>query len=300
MVNPLDLRGPEFLVFYCLLASGISVVAWLASRIGERGEPPRPLADYLAIAFLRGGAAEALRVAMLTMIDRGALSVADERTLVAATDAQRRVTNATERAILTSIAGAAAMTHVLRDPNVTAVVTAEYEPELVRRGLLPDDGQKASRNRLWLWSAGLLAFVAALKIAVAFSRGRSNVGFLVALTVFFVFVTFRITHPRLTTGGRELVSDLRTLFAGLKDRATSLRPRSGGTDLAFLVAVFGIGAALPIYPEAEKLFPQASASDGGSSSGSSCGSSSSSSSSSGSSCGSSCGGGGGGCGGCGS
>jgi uncharacterized protein (TIGR04222 family) len=294
MVNPLDLRGPEFLVFYCVLGLAITVVVWLVRRNGERGDTPRPLADYLEIAFLRGGAVEAIQVAALTLIDRGALSVEGARTLVAAKDAARRVTKATERAIVTRVGVSAGMSDLLADHALTTAVTAECEPELVRRGLLPDAGQRASRNRLWLWSAGLLALVAALKIAVALSRGRSNIGFLIALAGAFAFVTFVVTHPRLTPSGHALVGDLRTLFSGLKDRASSMRPQSGGTDLALLVAVFGVDAALPVYPEAKRLFPQASASDGGSSddgsSGSSCGSSS----------GSSCGGGGGGCGGCGS
>jgi uncharacterized protein (TIGR04222 family) len=293
MVNPLDLRGPEFLAFYGVLGLAITVLAWFARVTGERANPAGPLSDYLDIAFLRGGAAEAIRVAALTLIDRGALSIEGDDRLAAATDAARRVTKATERAIVARVGVGAAMADVLADGAVTAAVTAECEPGLVRRGLLPDAGRKASRNRLWLWSAGLLVLVAGMKIGVAFARGRSNVGFLGALACVFVVVTYVATHPRLTSSGRALVGDLRTLFSGLKDRASSLQPQSGGTDLALLAAVYGVGAALPVYPDAKKLFPQAGASDGGGSSdsgGSSCGSSS----------GSSCGGGGGGCGGCGS
>jgi uncharacterized protein (TIGR04222 family) len=293
MVNPLDLRGPEFLLFYCGLGVAITVVAWLTRRMSERGDTPRPLTDYLEIAFLRDGAGEAVRVAVLTLIDRGALSV-DAQMVVAAKDAARRVTKATERAIVTRVAEAARMADLLADEAVTAAVTAECEPELVRRGLLPDAGQRASRNRLWLLSAGTLVLVAALKIGVALARGRSNIGFLVLLGFAFLIATAVATHPRRTPAGNALVGDLRTLFGGLKDRASSLRPQSGGTDLALLIAVFGVGAALPVYPEAQKLFPQSGASHGGGGSDSSCGSSS------GSSCGSSCGGGGGGCGGCGS
>ena len=290
MVNPLDLRGPEFLDFYVGLGAAVTVLAWLVRRMNERGEPPRPLSDYLEIAFLRGGAVEAIRVAALTLIDRGALSIEGEDTVVAANDATRRVTKATERAIVTRVGRATTMLALLGDKAIAAAVTAECEPELVRRGLLPDDVQKASRKRLWVASAGLLGLVAAAKIAVALARGHSNVGFLAGLAVVFAALTAYVTQPRLTPAGQALVGDLRTLFAGLKDRASSLRPQSGGTDLALLVAVFGVGAALPVYPETERLFPRVSPSDGGGGSDSSCGSSS----------GGSCGGGGGGCGGCGS
>lgn len=305
MVNPLDLRGPEFLAFYFWLGLGVTASAWLVRRFRERGDPPRPLADYLEIAFLRGGAPEAIRVAALTLVDRGALTINGAAAgLVAAKDAALRATKATERAVVASVGSGAAMSDLLGDQAVTATVTAECEPELTRRGLLPSGDQQAARQRLWLWSAGVLVLVAGLKIAVALARGRSNIGVLAALAFLFAIITYSVTHPRLTPAGKALVADLRTLFAGLRDRASSLRPQSGGTDLALLVAVFGVGAALPIYPDSEKLFPKASASGGDSSSGSSCGSSSSSSGSScgssSSSCGSSCGGGGGGCGGCGS
>jgi uncharacterized protein (TIGR04222 family) len=185
------------------------------------------------------------------------------------------------------------MSDLLGDRAVTAAATAECEPELMRRGLLPNADQQAYRNRVWLWAAGLLALVAVMKIAVALARGRTNIEGLVVLSGFYLVITFLVTHRRLTAAGRAVVADLRTLFGGLKDRASSLRPQSGGTDLALLIAVFGVGAALPVYPDTKRLFPQATTSASSGSSGSSCGSSSSS-------CGSSCGGGGGGCGGCGS
>lgn len=291
MVNPFDLRGPEFLVFYGCLGAAVTVLVFLIRRAGERGDPPHPLSDYLDIAFLRGGAGEAIRVAILTLVDRGMLTLSgDDAVEAGRQDGVGRVTKPTERAILARAAVATKAQELIGDANLTGTVTADCEPTLVRRGLLPSPDQKAVRTRLWLAAGAALAAVAAIKIAIAISRGRSNVGFLVLLGFAFLIATFVATHPRRTPAGNALVGDLRTLFGGLKDRASSLRPQSGGTDLALLAAVFGVGAALPVYPEAKKLFPQSGASDGG-------GSSDSSGSSS---CGSSCGGGGGGCGGCGS
>ncbi len=299
MVNPFDLRGPEFLVFYGCLGAAVTVLVFLMRRAGERGDPPHPLSDYLDIAFLRGGAGEAIRVAILTLVDRGMLTLSgDDAVEAGRQDGVGRVTKPTERAILARAAVATKAQELIGDANLTETATADCEPTLVRRGLLPSPDQKAVRTRLWLAAGAALAAVAAIKIAIAISRGRSNVGFLVLLGFAFLIATFVATHPRRTPAGNALVGDLRTLFGGLKDRAGSLRPQSGGTDLALLVAVFGVDAALPVYPEAKKLFPQAGASDSGGSSDSS--SDSSSGSSSGSSCGSSCGGGGGGCGGCGS
>jgi uncharacterized protein (TIGR04222 family) len=290
MTNPFDLRGPEFLAFYAALGIGITILAIWARRAREWSEPPRPLHDYLEIAYLRGGSDEAIRVAILTLIDRRVLTLSgDDRVQVAEKDAARRVTKQTERAILSSATFGIKASDLLTDKSVKDAAREDCEPELVRRGLLPAPRQRIARMQLWLLTAAILAGVAGVKIAVAIARGRSNVGFLVILAVVFLVVTFLATHPSRTPAGNALMSDLKTLFNGLKDRASSMRPQEGSNDFALLAAVYGVSAALPVYPDARRLFPSGSE-----------GSSDSSGSSSGSSCGSSCGGGGGGCGGCGS
>ena len=66
MPNPFDLRGPEFLLFYLFLGVAVTTVVMV---LRHRGEPQQagtaPLTDYLKIAYLRGGSAEAIRVASL-------------------------------------------------------------------------------------------------------------------------------------------------------------------------------------------------------------------------------------------
>lgn len=296
MENPFDLRGPQFLLFYGCLGVAVTVLVWWMRRAWERADAPaRPLADYLEIAFLRGGSTEAIRVAVITLIDRGVLAISGSDSVqVAQADAARRLTRRTEQAIATRAARTATPQQLISDTEVTEAARLECEPELVRRGLLPSADQRAARRRLFLQAGGGLALVAGLKIWLAFARGHSNVGFLIGLTAIFLIALAMATQPRLTPAGTALLQDLRTLFSGLKDRASSMRPQHGGTDFALLAAVFGVGAALPVYPGAEKLFPRATDS-GSSSGGSSCGSSCGSSGDSGSSCG-----GGGGCGGCGS
>ena len=294
MVNPLDLRGPQFLLFYVCLGGAVCLVAaWLRRSREQATDPPRPLADYLEIAFLRGGAAEAVRVAILNLVDRGVLALSGEHVLIAPGEPTAHLMRPTERAIASRARGVAKAAELLADREVTTAATTECEPELVRRGLLPSPAQQASRHALWVLSAGALAAVAGLKILIALSRGRSNIGFLVILGLVFVVVTFLVTHPRRTSAGSALLADMTTLFRGLKDRATSLRPRQNANDVALLAAIYGVSAAFPVYPDMKRLFPQPTSSDGGGDSGGS-------SDSSGSSCGSSCGGGGGGCGGCGS
>lgn len=294
MENPFDLRGPQFLLFYGCLGVAVTALAYWTRRAWERADvPARPLSDYLEIAFLRGGSPEAIRVAVITLLDRGVLAISGTSGVkVAQAGAAGRLTRRTERAIATLAEHGATPQELISDREVAVSVTEDCEPELMRRGLLPTAAQRASRLRLFQVAGGGLALVAGLKIWIAMARGHHNIWFLVALAAVFVVAVAAATQPRLTPAGKALLQDLRTLFSGLKDRASSMRPQQGGTDLALLAAVFGVAAALPVYPDAEKLFPRASSSDSGSS-GSSCGSSC------GSSGGSSCGGGGG-CGGCGS
>lgn len=287
MVNPFDLSGPLFLLFYLALGVMIVLIAFRMRRASEANlEAPLPLHDYLDIAFLRGGAAEAVRVAVLTLLDRGLLRIADSRRVEAVGErAARLVSKSTERQILERCRTASEARTLLTDTSIMATVTAECAPGLVRQGLLPDARQRAYRRRLLVGSASVLLIVALVKIAVAFSRGRSNIEFLIAETVAFVFVAYAVTHPQQTTSGSSLLVDMRSLFAGLRDGVTSF-PQGGSHDFALLAAVFGMPVALPHHPEARVLFPSSDSTSGASDS-------------PGSSCGSSCGGGGG-CGGCGS
>jgi hypothetical protein len=86
-----------------------------------------------------------------------------------------------------------------------------------------------------------------------------------------------------------VLRNLRSLFSGLRGRTGAMQQGSGGTDLLWLAAVFGMSAVpTAAFPFVGQFQPRR---DSGSSSG--CGSSSSGDGGSG------CGGGGG-CGGCGS
>jgi uncharacterized protein (TIGR04222 family) len=288
-VNPFDLRGPEFLAFYLVLGLTMLFVLWLLRRGGETDATSRAmLDDYLDIAYLRGGPHEAMRVATLNLINRGLLEVhGDDRLRAVDKSWVQTVSKPIERQILTKFRESEKASTIFSDAALKDVAATESEPNLVRLGLLPDSARKAKRLTLFGFGVFVLAAVAMTKIAVALARGRTNILFLILEAAFFAWLVFKVTHPFRTPAGDALLSDLRTLFAGLKDRARSLVPGSETQDFALLAAVFGMAAIPSHFPSVKRLFPKAS---------------SASSSGCGSSCGSSCGGGGcgGGCGGCGS
>ena len=94
----------------------------------------------------------------------------------------------------------------------------------------------------WLLRTLALLFlgsVAALKIVIALSRGRTNIVFLIILSVVFGAIIYLVTNPSRTAAGDAMLSDLRTLFAAVKARA-GLRlytPGTGGHEVALLAAV---------------------------------------------------------------
>lgn len=73
-MNPFDLSGPEFLFFFIGL-SALAIVALVVTRkIAERSAAPKlDLSDPYLIAYLRGAEPETLRVAAVSLIDRGLL-----------------------------------------------------------------------------------------------------------------------------------------------------------------------------------------------------------------------------------
>jgi uncharacterized protein (TIGR04222 family) len=286
IMNPFDLSGPSFLVFYV----GLGLIVIIASKLvideAEGGAPPTlPLSDPYQIAWLRGGTPEAARIAVLSLTDRGLLAVSGDN-LVNSSHAQPVVREPIESAILTRCRpfGTAA-TAVLDDPGVERAC-ALYRARLERLQLMPDAAMRARRYRWFALAAALLLGVALGKIAIAFGRGRYNVGFLIILTAIGLGVVwFLVRHPRTHLGNRML-KDLQRLFRALRQRAATLRAGAMTSDAMLLAAVFGI-SALPAagFVDFLRVYKKAASSDGG------CGSS----------CGSGCGGGGGGggCGGCG-
>jgi uncharacterized protein (TIGR04222 family) len=292
-VNPLDFRGPQFLLFY--LAFGVVVtvfVALLRRQSESKAEPGRMLTDYQEIAFLRGGANEALRVIAVTLVNRGLLKIEGSDQLRATRKSRTTGPAApAEQLVLDNFHNTESATSMFSERSLKKGIEAIVSPGLVQRGLLPDAETKDARRTLFLWALLVLGGLSAMKIAVAIARGHANIQFLIVLTLAFGWVTWRATHPRRTRAGDLMLADLERLFGDARNRAlVKSGARTDGQELGLLAAVFGVAVLSEEMPEAKKLFPQGSSSSDGSSS---CGSSS------GSSCGSSCGGGGG-CGGCGS
>jgi uncharacterized protein (TIGR04222 family) len=301
-MNPFDLPGPAFLLFYV----GVLIVVFAATVLVRRALESGPLpnlgeADPYLLAHLRGGANEAIRVATFSLFDRGLLKASGDL-LEAEPDAVRRARRPLERSILEAFASAAPASSVYAQSAPRRACEA-LDAALARQRLLPTGSQVLLRALLGLVATAIVWSIAIIKIDVALARGRHNVTFLVLMALVAPVVLVLLLRARQTALGQRLMEDYQTLFSRLRSRAASIQAGGATNELALLAGVFGLGAlAGPALAQAQVLFPRGARPATGStasSCGAACGHLSSCGSSGGSSCGSSCGGGGGGCGGCG-
>lgn len=289
--NPLDWRGPQFLLLMVGLAAGLVVAIRWFMRQQEGTEAPRiPFTDPYLIGYLRLGHGEAVRLALGSLADRGYLTLSSNGRVDRQGGDPDQVRRPLERAVLAATRDADTLTAILGHAE-TKAATDGYRQNLETLGLLPDSAVKTTRGLRVLLAIGIYWAVGLAKIGVALRHHHHNVGFLVLLLLVVPVILSSVGNPRLTTKGKALLKDLQTLFTSLKDRRSSLAAGGATTDMAMLAAVFGLHL-LPreAFPWVAYLSPSRSSNGVGTnhSCGSSCGSS----------CSSGCGGGG--CGGCGS
>jgi uncharacterized protein (TIGR04222 family) len=280
-MNPFDLHGPAFLFFYAVLAIVVIAVAWHVRRRNERdqnrhlGEMRRGLvlshthpdaaasvafSDPYLIAHLRGGSSEVIRTAIVSLIDRGVLDVDGDKVRTSSRGREAMLRKKIEESLQ-----ARCMT--ARDPKdlfsneELAAACIEYDRQLIAQRLMPNGDMNEERRRIFLPAAGVLLFISATKLLLAFLRGRTNVMFLIFFTIGSMIALYKIVFPRRTPLGDDFLAELKNLFNALKLRAAQLRPGGASAEVALLTAVFGI-AALPqeTFAWTKTLFPRASAS----------------------------------------
>jgi len=311
-VNPFDLHGPEFLLFFFVFSVLVIVTVIL---LRQRDVPPPagipPLDDPYLVAFLRGGEGEALRVVTLSLIDRGLLTLKSfGRVSLFSKDPENYLEmkdpsaiDTVKRPIEKRVLEAFKKLHPINstlDSLVGCTACIDYAKKLEQFGFLPSPEMRSTWRRRYQIAVVIILGVAGLKIIIALSRGRTNILFLIFLAILAAYVTARFGNSFRTARGEEFLEDTKSLFGTLRQRATSLRPGGATSDLAWLASSHGLLAVPPVlFPQVSALLPRKPKGGLGSrgwGSGNSCGSCSS--------CGGGgCGGGGcggGGCGGCGS
>src|ERR1700689_3643365 len=239
-MNPLDLYGPEFLVFFAIYG----VLVWRALELLqaylEKSDGPLPrLTDPYAIGYLRAGVRGALQVAIVSLVHRGLVGVKRDQLVRESYKGDSQGGNAGEQEVL-GAAGAGLKAHqVVREPRIVDCCSRTLEPELAASGLMPNEPQKMRRGLLCISAILLVAGLALTKILVAWSRGRHNIGFLILEAAIFAFILLRTMLRVRKRKGTEVLDSLVGLFGHLKRRSDQLQLSFEERELMMLAAVFG-------------------------------------------------------------
>lgn len=298
--NPFDWSGPWFLLAY--LVFGVLVYC-LARTLLIRQELRNPHAqlsladDPYRIAFLRGGALEAVQIAAIVLVDRGLLRADGPLLETASADSLRFASHDIERDVLRLYLGRQGHSKELAVQAEMLPACRAYRETLTQQELLAGPPLLRRRARITGAAHWLLLAVAGVKAVIAIGRQHYNLLFLALLLAIFLLMLRGLRTRATSWSGQRVLSDLRMLFGRLHMRSARLQAGSGSADMALLAAIFGIGALpLSVYAYVAGLYPVSRQNTGGDSSSGSTGDAGGSASGDG---GGSSDGGGSGCGGCG-
>ena len=253
-MNPFDLNGPNFLVFYTVCGAVVCFVLYLL-RLQEPQTPDGAVPDDpQTIAYLRGGATEALRITAVTLLEQGALVLGPNDTL--RTDPSHtlpRDASAIDRLVCEHFRTEESARSLFENESLALRVTAHLARPLEEAGLLPDDELRVARWSRLLTAVAALGTLAAIKIALALQRGHTNVGFLLIEAAIFGLVACRLTVRHRTPAGNRALDYLKHTFEETRHRTKPLE-HPDAQDIAIVAAVFGL-AALPAasYANVEDL-----------------------------------------------
>lgn len=241
-MNPFVWSGPAFLVFYAVLVACVLGALKLRRRRPGSSCPasdPHGMDPY-AVAILRGGVDEAVRVAAASLVHRGALTV--ERRRVRRTEGHVQDLHPLEAALLRRCEGERALADL-----AGKTVRAACEPlqaELVTAGLVPTAEEQRKHHHDRAVAVLVLAGVAIAKVLTALASGHGNVLLLVVAAPIACFFAALVAAPPRTESGEATLRKLREL--SLRGEAeSSAAPGSEPMSFTTAAATFGL-AALPL------------------------------------------------------
>ena len=258
-VNPFDWSGPWFLLAYLIFGL---LVYYLARELLIRQELRNPHAqlsladDPYRIAFLRGGALEAVKIAAIVLVDRGLLRADGPLLETASADSLRFASHDIERDVLRLYLGRQGHSKELAAQADMLPSCRAYQDSLTQQELLVGPPLLRRRARITWPAHYLLLTVAAVKAVIAISRQHYNLLFLALLLAVFLLMLRGLRTQAISWSAQRLLTDLRMLFGRLNLRASRLQAGSSSADMALLAAIFGLGALpLSVYAYVAQLYP---------------------------------------------
>ena len=258
-VNPFDWSGPWFLLAYLIFGA---LVYYGVRELLIRQEFRNPHArlsladDPYRIAFLRGGALEAVKIAAIVLVDRGLLRADGPLLETASADSLRFASHDIERDVLRLYLGRQGHSKELAAQADMLPSCRAYQDSLTQQELLVGPPLLRRRERITWPAHYLLLTVAAVKAVIAISRQHYNLLFLALLLAIFLLMLRGLRTQATSWSAQRLLTDLRMLFGRLNQRAARLQAGSSSADMALLAAIFGLGALpLSVYAYVAELYP---------------------------------------------
>ena len=277
-MNPLDMRGPDFLQFYLIYGLGLLAAAWLLRAYWRSASAPPGAArwgpgiypregDAYHIALLRGGPDEVVRAALGHLLARG-LIVLDGRTLRRAPAEVEPRLAAVESEALRAVAGEPGGMDAARAGKAVRGAIEPFlalmEEDLRQQGLIPAASQLQSFRGLRTVVLLAVPGLGLVKLVKALSEGRTNVGFLVLLAIAYaVAALFALQPPRRTGAGDKYLAWLRESHKRLVDTLSTGR-QEDLSQMALVAGIYGLAVLPSTSPLERALRPPA---DAGSASG---------------------------------
>src|SRR5580704_3890512 len=169
---PLDLPGPDFLAFYGLFAAIVIAALHIARRHREQLPLPQidPQDPYL-FACLRGGPREVACIATLGLIDRGLLQMSGRKVRHGPNAQPQLARRPIETEVLRHFQNEADVFSIMAQSSAL-LAAADYEAELRRHRLVPDEDMRNARYLLMFTASLVLIGLGGANVLVALGAGR--------------------------------------------------------------------------------------------------------------------------------
>lgn len=234
-MNPFDLTGPEFLLFYLAWGvGGLLLAGWMRSSWLHKFESPAGAhrwipGDYpqdseaYAVALLRGGPQEAVRTLLARLVTGGFAVAADGVIQKIPTGGAAPDLLPIERKALAALGGSQSVNDTLF--SIETAVEPELramENDLERQGLVLSTEQKKALRNLQILALLLIVGLGVTKLAVAIAREKTNIVFLlILLALYTLAVALVLKPPRLAPAGRLYLEWLQESHEELKRRVAN-------------------------------------------------------------------------------
>jgi uncharacterized protein (TIGR04222 family) len=242
-MNPFDLNGPQFLIFYsCLfLITYVYIKIRIHSKEGDLPIPKLSTNDPYMLAYLRAGKREALKLATIVLFNRGFLTKDKKSNKLKITKP--------ENADLVSFPVEKSILHVFKrrtspyeifESKICEQACEKYQAYFEQHNLNRNTSIARERLRIIMIPATAFLLIGAARIVFSLQAGKTNLWFLSIIMVLSFWVFSRIYRTPTTLVRTRVLEDFTALLSPGRKKASTREFKDGLYEQAMFAAVFGL------------------------------------------------------------